>query len=163
MKKIFSVKIVNTLFIILLVFQVLASPIPIYFDAKNDFSAGKRVANYLQDNQLLNEDTFICVYDFFTAEAILPYTLNNFYSIENSKFGRFIVFNTGCDKVFETSIKYKTDILDKVIEGKNYKRTILILNSENKDDNFLKKYRLVKYFNNTIVSGESYYIYLKNR
>ncbi|OGF45861.1 MAG: hypothetical protein A2452_08230 [Candidatus Firestonebacteria bacterium RIFOXYC2_FULL_39_67] len=158
---IFSVRTINIIFTILLIFQVLASPIPAYFDNKYDFSAGKKAANYLQNNKFLNEDTFVCVYDFFSAEAILPYTKTGFYSIENSKFERFIIFNTGCDKAFETTIKYKTDIIDKATAGKNYKNIILILNSENKDQNFLKAYKMTAYFDKTIVRDESYYIYLK--
>ncbi|OGF48856.1 MAG: hypothetical protein A2231_07445, partial [Candidatus Firestonebacteria bacterium RIFOXYA2_FULL_40_8] len=109
--KIFSKRMTTGIFTALLVFQVSAVPIPVYYDNKYDFSAGKRVATYLQENRFLREDTFICVYDFFTAESVLPYLNIEFYSIENSKFGRFIVFNTGCDAAFNTPAKYKTDIL----------------------------------------------------
>ena len=160
--QLFSKKAINVVFLTILGLQVLAAPIPLYYDYKYDFSAGKKAADYLKENNLLSGDTFICVYDFFTSEAILPYTDVSFYSLENSKSGRFIVFNTGCDKVFDTTIKYKTDIINTVTGGKKYNKILFILNSENNDENFLKEYTLIKYFHNTIVRDESYYIYLKH-
>ena len=163
LKTFFTARLAGALLTSLLVIQVIASPIPFYFDLKYDFSAGKKAADYLKAERLLGEDTFICVYDFFCAESILPYTDKAFYSIENERFERSIIFNTGCDKAYETPVSYKTGRINEVIKGKNYRQIIYISNSEITDTTFQKDYDLLKSLTGTIVNNESYYIYQKRR
>ena len=162
LKKYLTSGFTGTLLTSFLVIQVLAFPIPFYYDLKYDFSAGKKVADYLKGERLLGEDTFICVYDFFCAESILPYTYKPFYSIENERFERSIIFNTGCDKAFDTPASYKTDRIREVIKGKGYRQVIYISSTNMTDTEFLKYYKPLKSFQETIVPNESYYIYQLN-
>lgn len=150
----------SILFICLLVVQLIASIAPVYYEPQYAFSGSKDVARFLEDRNLVSNETFIASFPSNPASAILPYLYPNrkeFYYLEYEDYRSYITLNTQYENSLSLTNEEIMARIDRAAGGRGYKNIIVILGKEVKDDNFLGKYQLDASFNQTIT--ESFYVY----
>ena len=148
-----NLKVISTLLFSL---QALAGIISVIFDFIFPFSAAKEVANFLNNEDLIN--TEIISYPDYTGTAILGYTdkINSFYHLETGKKASFIKWNNErTSRVDDLTLQKLSNKI--TLEGK---KVILVLNKPiNKyyfsENNFQKIYTSKK----SIVNDEEFHIY----
>ena len=116
---------------ILLFFHFTASFVAGYYELKYDFSAGKKVAAFLKDNRLINDDTFIITYQSFAASAILPYIPkphSQFYYSEYKDFRSFMLWNKEYSLNENLTPEEIVDRTKNAVKNKNYKTVLFISN-----------------------------------
>ncbi|MFX0094270.1 MAG: hypothetical protein ACFFBD_21205, partial [Candidatus Hodarchaeota archaeon] len=148
--------------VILLCIQVAASPVAIYYEINYDFSAAKRTASFLLENDFINDETFIASYPSYAASAILPYLPaphNKFYYLEYESYQSYMIWNMEWEESRDLSLEEIIDRVNKAIIGKNFTAVLVVLTTWQLTSNFTEKYDLIAQFTKTIVSSESFYIY----
>ncbi len=160
----------------------------IYYELKYDFSAGKRMANFLTGEKLVNSKTFIASYLSSSALSVVPFLpkpYSQLYFIEHERYRSFMVWDKdwflasytlpeGCrdakplKSIYDGLSPYTLPMgeiaqrIDRATAGKGYDAILLILNRKAEESaDFLKKYHLVAQFADTLVKDESFYLYQK--
>ncbi len=180
----------NCRYLITIIFSVstIKSCPAFYYELKYDFSAGKRTANFLTGEKLVNNKTFIATYLSSSTLSIIPFIpkpYSRLYFIEHERYHSFMVWDkdwflasyslpTGCrdakplksiyDRLSPDTLPADeiTKRVDHATAGKDYETILLILNRKAEDaGDFLKKYHLIAQFANTLVKDESFYLYQK--
>jgi len=168
LNRLFKQKNLNYLFTGLLLLHVTISPVAFYYDLKYDFSAGKRTAEFLKKNNYLNDDTFIATYWSPFKTPILPYLpkpYSQFYFVGFKEVRSFWIGNTDYFKSQNLTVDEIVDRINAAIKNKKYNSVLLILgkrmidNEVDRNEAFSERYRLIAYFDKTIVYEESMYIY----
>ncbi len=152
----------NRLVTALLWIHVAAAAIAFHYDLKHDFSSGKKVALFLQQEGLLNEQTFIAAYPSKIAgSALLHLTDTNtaVYMVEYQRMGSYMVWNTEYMANQVLPISTVVERVDTAVAGKGYGRTILITNSKTADRQLHERYRLIASFPETVDRQESFRIF----
>jgi hypothetical protein len=161
--KLFSSRNLNYLLIALLSIQLVAAGVASYYELNYDFSAGKKTAIFLKENDFINNDTFIAIYPSYTAATILPYIpepYSQFYCVELNSYCSYMVWNEQYYYSRNLSIDEVVNRVDNTILDKDYKTILLVLNRDaSGEKSFSERYYLIAYFNRTIVSDDSFYIY----
>ncbi|MBI5308102.1 MAG: hypothetical protein HZB37_07195 [Planctomycetes bacterium] len=169
-------------------FSTIRSCQAFYQELQYDFSAGKRTANFLTKEKLVNNKTFIATYPSSASLSIVPFIpkpYSQLYSIEQERYRSFMIWDKewflasyalphGCRDAKPLKSIYdclSPDALpldeipkrvDRATTGKDYGAVLLILNRDVEDaGDFLEKYRLIAHFADTLVKDESFYLYQK--
>jgi hypothetical protein len=160
--KIFTPRYRHLVVVLLLSFQVLATPIAAYFEWKYDFSCGRKTAAYLLESGLLQDKVLIASSQSSQACSILPYLkspYDAFYFLEYQDMRSFMTW----DRVFrdnrELSAQEIMDRVDGHTWGKYYDRVLLISNKKILDRDFQGRFSEVAHFGEAIDDIESFYIY----
>jgi len=165
LQKIFlSREVKKSIFIVILLFHILASCIAFYYDYFYDFSSAKRVASFLVDNGLVGKNVFIGTYLSPSASAILPYLeghRNTFYYLEYRDDRSYMTWNHEYELNEGLSNKEFMHRVEKAVSGKDYEHVLLILNGNivPVDKDFFLKYRLLRKFEGSVLVDESFYVY----
>jgi hypothetical protein len=149
-----EIRFISTFLNCILVFQVIASVIAVYFDLNYPFSNSKKTADFIKQkfpNHVLvgHEDT--------NTSPICAFLSRDIYYPASDRFGSFIIFNR---KRLETVV---TDSVllnrgDSVARVQN-KQVLFILSSPVNNPSL----KLEKIFSPSIEPNESYYLYTRSR
>jgi hypothetical protein len=148
----------------LLVTSIFASGIAFYYDYNYPFSNGKNVASYIRENFDLNNSVIIGIPSSKT-ETITGYLNKDFYYPQEHGFNRLVRWNN----IEEVTIdSFRKDLSE--LENEYPKDNILIIKSKygtlssiiSDDFLYFYKYEKINDFSNSIVSKESYIVYLLN-
>ncbi len=159
--KVFNKKSLSYIFIVLLICQLIGSPLAFYFDFRYDFSASKKAAAFLVDNDYIGDDTFIAAYP-YDPVSILPYVpepYSKFYYVRIEEYGSYLVWGK---KYFGRKTLLLGEIIrrvDSVALGRDYKTKLFITN--NKLINWVNLYdrlEIIASFEQSIKPGEAFYI-----
>jgi len=147
---------------VMLIFHIIGSAIAFSYEINHDFSAGKDVAYYIMNNEMLNNNTFIAIYPSPPATSILPHISHiykQFYFIEYMEFRSFMIWNQKYYNSSSLSIEEIMIRINTAVENTTYTNIILILNKKVNNPTFNEKYSLLAGFEETLVPSESFYIY----
>jgi hypothetical protein len=144
----------------LLLFSLAGSTIAFYYDYKYPFSNGKYVAEYIENNYVV-EDVLIIGYEDSKAETVAGYLDSEIYYVQSGKYQKLVKWD---ERKKLDAIDYR-EILSKVyvLIPDASEKDILIISSRYKiseaEQNGLDL-ALIKSFENAIVDSENYYLYL---
>ncbi len=158
----FNSKNLNRFVTALLWIHVAAAAIAFHYDLKHDFSSGKKVALFLQEEGLLNEQTFIAAYPSKIAcSALLHLTEKNtaVYMVEYQRMGSYMVWNREYMANQVLPISTVLERVEAAAAGKGYGRAILITNSKTADRQLHERHRLIASFPETVDRQESFRIF----
>lgn len=141
-------------FFAVLICQLLASFIAVYFDLKYNFSGGKSTALFLKEKKL--ENAFISADTDYVGTAVSGYLNRSIFYPQSGRTGTFIIF----DQARERYLKYNEvySITQEKIKSANMKRPILYLLNYPVNDNNLPVHLIFK-SGKTIVPDEECFIY----
>jgi hypothetical protein len=147
---------------IILSVQLFTAGIATYYEFKYRFSNGEAAAVFLQENNLVNDQTVIATYGSNITGSILPYLSHErrFFCLEYNDWCSFMVFDNQLFAPVDKNIL--TQRINRLIEdaGNNRQNLILIFSNSG----YLEKigveeqFVLFKEFQDSIF-GENYYIY----
>ena len=102
--------------------------------------------------------TKVLLWDLFLPSG--KFFFNLFYQVEIEDYGSFILWSEFYTSNWILSINEIVNRVDRAIRSKRFSKTLLVLN-EKVDNNpeFLAKYNLIAFFDETIKRDESLYIY----
>ncbi len=146
------------------------------------------MANFLTEETLVNNKTFIATYPSSASLSIVPFIpkpYSQLYSIEQERYRSFMIWDKnwflasyklpyGCRDAGTLKSIYDclspdalpldeiTKRVDRATTGKDYGAVLLILNRAVEDaGGFSQKYHLIAHFADTLVKDESFYLYQK--
>lgn len=151
----------SKVFTLFLIVHFISAMIIVYHEINYDFSASKKAFEFLKTNNLLANDTFILTYQSTVASSILPFIdeSHQFYYLEYEEPHSFLIWN---QKYQNSKILNETELLYRIsraIKLNNYSNYIILLNIQPKTEDFNKNFQILTYFNGTIASDESMYLY----
>lgn len=149
----------------LLAVHAAAAAPALYNDFKYDFSSGRRAAEFLKREGLLNERVFIATYPSKAAVSILlhaDFPPQGPFMVEYQRPGSYMVWNEDYMVNQKLPADAVMERIDQAIAGEDYERVILITNSTVPGEGFRARYRLIASFNVTVDYQESFCIYELN-
>jgi hypothetical protein len=151
----FPEKYITTMFISILIFQIIGSLQAVYYEIKYPFSANQQAANFIQNNYT-NAPIIAYVDDACTSVSIL---MNKKILHANSDlYDEHLVFNNRRNYIsFDTLIAKSNRFFSSHPNG------ILLLSKSNETFNFIPKmpYKLIYHTDEAIRYDESYLIYIQ--
>jgi hypothetical protein len=155
--------VLNIFLAVILSAQVMCAFVSLRRDYAENFSSGKMVAEYINEQGLNTDNYAFAGYRNYTMSAILPYLPGRkVYSPESDREMTYMIW----DKISAENSKMSTSAIIKLLNTYNTKmvlegKTLLLVSSVDfaSDAEFGVQYELIKKFTGAINSDEDFYIW----